>query len=256
MTIEGRVQLIVQGDDFGMCHAVNDAVARAFTDGILTQSSTMVACPWFFEAAHIGKELGIPLGIHQTLTCEWDYLRWPPITAGESLMGADRTFHRTVVAAQEAVAVDEATAELTAQVERFLSCGLELTYLDVHMGLICMPAYLEVSKTFGAPFLYPGLDTSLTFTSIRGVSDKEEADKKGWLLNHLERLTAGVHLLVCHVGVPGDELSSITSPESEPWRWAEEYRRSDLDVLTDDEVCAAVDRLGIELVSVSTADFS
>ena len=249
-----RIQLIVQGDDFGMCHAVNEGVARAFADGILTQSSTMVACPWFFEAAHIGKELGIPLGIHQTLTCEWDYLRWPPITPSESLVGDDRTFHRTVEAAQDNAKVDEAIEELTAQVERFLAAGLDLTYLDVHMGLISMAAYLEVSKRYGVPFLYPGLDTSLTFTSIRGLSDRE--NKKAWLLQHLEKLTAGVHLLVCHVGVPGPELSSITAPDSPPWRWAEEYRASDLEVLTDPEVADAIGRFGIELVSVSTAEFA
>jgi predicted glycoside hydrolase/deacetylase ChbG (UPF0249 family) len=246
----------VQGDDFGMCHAVNEGIARAFQDGVLTQASPMVACPWFFEAAHVGKELGIPLGVHQTLTCEWDYLRWPPITDGASLVGDDRTFHRTVAAAQQGIATDDAVAELTAQVERFLGCGLELTYLDVHMGAISMPAYLEVSQRYAMPFLYPGLDTSLAFTSIRGLSDREQADKKSWLLHHLEGLTPGVHLLVCHPGMPGEELSSITAPEHPDWKWAEEYRASDLDVLTDPDVRAAIDRLGIELVSVSTADFS
>jgi predicted glycoside hydrolase/deacetylase ChbG (UPF0249 family) len=251
-----RIQLVVQGDDFGMCHAVNEGVARAFEDGILTQSSTMVACPWFYEAAHIGNELSIPLGIHQTLTCEWDYLRWPPITGGSSLVGDDRTFHRTVDAAQNGVEVDDAIEELSAQAERFLGAGLDITYFDVHMGLISMPAYLEVSKRYGVPFLYPGLETSLTFTSIRSLSDREEADKKAWLLAHLEKLIPGVHLLVCHPGSPGAELSSITGPDSSPWRWAEEYRATDLAVLTDSEVADAVARLGIELVSVSTAEFA
>ena len=45
------IELVVQGDDFGMCHAVNTGVAEAFTNGILSQASTMVACPWFDEAA-------------------------------------------------------------------------------------------------------------------------------------------------------------------------------------------------------------
>jgi predicted glycoside hydrolase/deacetylase ChbG (UPF0249 family) len=249
--------LIVQGDDFGMCHAVNEGIRRAFADGILCQASTMVACPWFYEAAHIGADLGIPLGVHQTLTCEWDHLRWPPITHGASLMGDDTTFHRTVEGAQAAVDVDEAIAELRAQVDRFQGAGLTLTYLDVHMGLICMPAYLEVSKSYGVPFLYPGIDTSLTFTSIRSLSDRsvDPEEKKDWLLSYLDKLMPGVHLLVCHPGLPGPELSSITRPDSPPWQWAEEFRASDVAVLTDAEVVATVESLGIELVSVSTAEF-
>jgi predicted glycoside hydrolase/deacetylase ChbG (UPF0249 family) len=249
-----RIQLVVQGDDFGMCHAVNEGVARAFQDGVLTQASTMVACPWFNEAAQMGKDLGIPLGIHQTLTCEWDYLRWTPITSGASLRGDDATFHRTVKAAAEGITTDDAIEELGAQVERFLASGLALTYLDVHMGAINLDAYSAISKKYATPFLYPGLDTSLRFTTIKGLSDRD--DKKTWLPEHLASLTPGVHLLVCHVGVPGPELSSITSPESEPWRWAEEYRASDLELLTDPELRDTIDRLGIDLVSVSTADFS
>ena len=84
------IELVVQGDDFGMCHAVNTGVAEAFTNGILSQASTMVACPWFDEAAALAAEHDIPLGVHLTLTCEWDYLRWPPLTGGPSLAGPDR----------------------------------------------------------------------------------------------------------------------------------------------------------------------
>lgn len=70
MSTDSDIQLIVRGDDFGMCHAVNQGIQRAFTDGIVTMSSTMAPCPWFGEAAEIAKDIGIPLGAHQTLTCE------------------------------------------------------------------------------------------------------------------------------------------------------------------------------------------
>jgi chitin disaccharide deacetylase len=79
------IRLIVRGDDFGMCHAVNQGIKRAYTEGIVTMSSTMAPCPWFREAAEIAKETGIPLGAHQTLTCEWDYFRWRPLSLGGRL---------------------------------------------------------------------------------------------------------------------------------------------------------------------------
>ncbi|MGN6679839.1 MAG: ChbG/HpnK family deacetylase, partial [Streptosporangiaceae bacterium] len=123
MGASGQVRLVVRGDDFGMCHAVNEGIKRAFTDGIVTTSSTMAPCPWFGEAAKIAKELGIPLGAHQTLTCEWDYFRWRPLTDGPSLCGPDGTFRPSVELAQQHVEHDEVVRELLAQVERFRSAG-------------------------------------------------------------------------------------------------------------------------------------
>ncbi len=249
------VQLVVQSDDFGMCHAVNRGVVRAFTEGVLTQASTMVPCPWFDEAAELGKEHGIPLGMHSTLTCEWDYLRWPPITGATSLTGADRTFHRTVADARTNASVEEATAELIAQAERFLGAGLELQHIDCHMGVVLAAAYEAVCERYGQRFIYPGINPSYRFTSISGLSEREADAKKDWLLHRLERLEPGVHLLVTHCAEPGEEMSSITAPTSAPWRWAEEYRKSDLATLTDPEVRSRIDDLGIELCSVGTADF-
>ena len=148
---------------------------------------------------------------------------------------------------------EQAARELEAQADRFLAEGLEIGYFDVHMGVISKPAYAHTSQRFGRPFLYPGLDTSLTFTSIKGLSERAAADKKPWLLGWLERLAPGTHLLVCHAATPGAEISSITGPDSIPFRWAEEYRKSDLETLTDPDVIATVDKLGIELVTAAAA---
>jgi hypothetical protein len=237
-----------------MCHAVNEGTVRAFTDGILTQASTMVPCPWFTEAADLAGAHGLPLGIHQTLTCEWDYLRWRPLTAGPSLVGDDgATMRRTVADAHANIAHDDAVAELTAQAERFLAHGLSIGYFDVHMGLIAGPAYEAVSKAYGRPFLYPTLSTSLSFASIKGLSERDADTKKDWIIGWFERLQPGIHLLVCHCATPGDEMSSITKPDSIPYRWAEEYRKSDLETLTDPDVRDAAEKFGIDLVNVAEA---
>lgn len=83
-------QLIVQGDDFGMCHAVNEGIAQSFQSGILTQTSAMAPCPWMSEAAALARELQLPVGAHGTLTCEWDHLRWRPLTVRSLALGARR----------------------------------------------------------------------------------------------------------------------------------------------------------------------
>ena len=252
MTASDEIRLIVRGDDFGMCHAVNQGIAVAFREGIVTTSSAMAPCPWFGEAIEIAEVLRIPLGVHQTLTCEWDYFRWRPVTAGLSLTAADGTFWPSVEMAQQHVQFDDAVRELLAQVGLFRSAGISLDYLDLHMGSTLPAAYAAVSAQAGVPFLYSG-EIMGRLASYSELSPRDASDKKAWLIGYLRGLQPGTHLLVSHPGVPSSELESLTSPDSVPYRWAAEYRLSDLEVLTDPDVGALVDQLGITLSSLPEA---
>lgn len=249
MSIPDRVRLVVRGDDFGMCHAVNEGIARAFTEGIVTTASAMAPCPWFGEAMKITKDIEIPVGAHQTLTCEWDYFRWRPLTGGPSLAGADGTFHPSVELASEHLDHHDAATELLAQVDKFRSAGVGLDYLDYHMGSALPTAYAAVSELTGVPFLYSD-EIRGHLASIEELSPRHAADKKTWMLGYLRGLAPGAHLLVSHPGAASSELESLTGPDSVPYRWAAEYRISDLDVLTDPEVRELIDDLGIALCSL------
>jgi hypothetical protein len=251
VTAPGQIRLVVRGDDFGMCHAVNEGIRRAFCDGIVTTVSTMAPCPWFGEAVEITKQAAIPIGAHQTLTCEWDYFRWRPLTDGPSLAGADGTFHPSVELAKHAQH-GEVVRELLAQVDRFRSAGISLDYLDHHMGSTLPEAYAQVSELVAVPFLYAD-SVRRRLASISELSPRDAAGKKEWMLAYLRRLAPGAHLLVCHPGVRSSELECLTGPGSVPYRWAAEYRISDLDVLTDPEVRELIDELGISLCSLPEA---
>ncbi|WP_433158398.1 carbohydrate deacetylase [Kribbella sp. CA-247076] len=246
------IRLIVQGDDFGMCHAVNAGTVQAFREGILTQASTMAACPWFTEAAALARRFDIPLGVHQTLTCEWDHLRWRPLTDGSSLVGDDGTFRRTVADARAVVTHDDAVRELSAQVAKFAAEGLTVDYLDVHMGESAPSAYAEISSAAGKPYIY-GPEESQRFASIAILSDRDADTKKPWVLDHLAGLTPGVHLLVTHCAAAEPELAAMHAPGTETYRWAEEYRLSDQAVVTDPAIRKAIEERGIRLVSMRDA---
>jgi predicted glycoside hydrolase/deacetylase ChbG (UPF0249 family) len=250
--VAGDISLIVQGDDVGMCHAVNVGTMQAFQEGILTQASTMAACPWFTEAAALARKFGIPLGVHQTLTCEWDFLRWRPLTDGPSLVGNDGTFFRTVAEARASVTHADAVRELSAQAAKFAAEGLAIDYLDVHMGETAPEAYAEISNAVGKPYIYGPVE-SRRFASIETLSDREAAAKKPWMLAYIAGLTPGVHLLVTHCAVAGPELAALTAPGTETYRWAEEYRLADQDIVTDPEIRKAIEERGIELVSMRNA---
>jgi len=63
-------RLIVNADDFGRSHSINEAVVRAHREGILTTASLMVNEPGFDEAVAQAREhpqLGV--GLHLTLVC-------------------------------------------------------------------------------------------------------------------------------------------------------------------------------------------
>lgn len=252
MQVSGDVRLIVQGDDFGMCHAVNVGTLQGFREGILTQASTMAACPWFTEAAALARESGIPLGVHQTLTCEWDFLRWRPLTGGPSLVADDGTFRRTVAEAKASLTHDDAVRELSAQAAKFAAEGLTIDYLDVHMGLSAPDAYEEVSDATGKPFIYGPVE-SQRFASIETLSDRDAAVKKAWALDHIAGLTPGVHLLVTHCAAAHPELAAMHGPGNNTYRWAEEYRLSDQEIVLDPEIRKAIESRGIELVSMRNA---
>src|SRR6266550_1952606 len=63
-------RLIVNADDFGRSHSINEAVVRAHREGILTSASLMVNEAGFDDAVALARQnpkLGV--GLHLTLLC-------------------------------------------------------------------------------------------------------------------------------------------------------------------------------------------
>ena len=78
--------LIVNADDLGMCHAVNEAIFRTLKNGIARSTSLMVPCPWMLHATRFfADNPEIPFGIHLTAISEWADCRWGPVTATEKV---------------------------------------------------------------------------------------------------------------------------------------------------------------------------
>jgi hypothetical protein len=234
-----------------MCHAVNRGIAEAFRSGIVTQASMMAPCAWISEAAALARELELPIGVHGTLTCEWDHLRWRPLTSGASLRGTDGTMHRTVEEAIASIDGGEAAEELSAQVECLEAFSLNPIYLDCHMGPSTAEGFGEACRRFDLPFLYPLLEEALSLDSIAMLSPMPAEEKKPWLMDRLDGLEPGNHLIVTHPAVDSPELRNVARADAENYCWAEENRSSDLAVLVDSEVASRVESLGIDLITVA-----
>ena len=157
--------LIINADDFGMCHAQNAAIMDLLDRGCITSSTIMACCPWAKEAvayavAHPEKAIGV----HLTTTSEWGQYRWAPITAGASLRDEEGyMWHESDQFATNAD-LEETKAEIEAQIARLEALGLKPSHLDNHMGSLygvdtgrfeLLLAALEAAGKRGLPFRLP-----------------------------------------------------------------------------------------------------
>ena len=248
------VQLVVQADDLGMCRAVNAGIEAAVTDGIVTQASVMAPTPWFVEGAATARRLGVTTGLHCTFTCEWDNLRWAPLSSGPSLRLDDGTQPRTVADAASRIDPAEALDELRLQARRAVACGLDLAYADPHMGLSVTSAYPAICAELGVAFIYRAVAPHHRFDSlfVLSLASLDALDQRtGAFVEWLERLEDGRHFVLSHPAVAGEELRAVCAPGASNADWAEPYRVADLAALTAPEVRRAIEARGIELVSVA-----
>jgi predicted glycoside hydrolase/deacetylase ChbG (UPF0249 family) len=130
--------LILNADDLGMCHAINQAVFRAFNQGILCSTTLMIPCPWALHAMHfLTNHPDIPFGIHLTAISDWPHYRWGPVTPREkvpSLIDKAGYFHNfdQMHARLASVELSQLEVEFRAQIELVLAAGLRPTHLDWH----------------------------------------------------------------------------------------------------------------------------
>ena len=151
--------LIVNCDDLGSSRSANVAVYDAVRRGIATSATLMVPCPWSRDAAAMYR--GEDVGVHLTLTSEWETYRWGPITHSPSLLDGDGGFPRTVQDAWDHGDLDEVRKECRTQIERAILWGFDVSHLDSHMGTLQLRAdffdvYLEMAVDFDLPLRMPG----------------------------------------------------------------------------------------------------
>jgi chitin disaccharide deacetylase len=150
-------RLIVSADDFGISREVNEAVIRAFREGVLTSTSLMVTGAAFDEAVKLAKENpGLAVGIHLVTVVGKSVL---PHSEIPSLVDADGNFSNNPTFAGlkyyfSPQSRRELRKELAAQFEKFESTGLPLSHIDGHLHLHVHPvifnATLELGVKYGA----------------------------------------------------------------------------------------------------------
>lgn len=252
------VRLVIRGDDIGSSHAANIACIRAYKEGVMKSVELMVPCPWFPEAVKmLNENPGLDVGVHVTLTSEWDNVKWRPLTSASSLKDADGYFYPTIwrrkgapagTALQEAKwKIEEVEKEIRAQIEMARRHVPRISHLSFHMGCSDFdPKVSEVCTKLAKQYnLYvPSRNDMRPAGGFGNVKTAEE--RTGKFIEMLKGLKPGTYLFVEHPGLDTPEMRAIGHPGYEN---VAQDRQAVTDVFTNDRVKRTIDELGIKLLS-------
>ena len=152
------LKLIVNADDLGLCEAVNEGIAEAHLNGIVTSASIMANGSAFDHAIRLCQSVpSLDLGIHLTLV-EEEPLREAStipslVGAGGKLHPHATTFMKKYISG--GIRVREVWSELEAQIQKVLSQGISVSHLDSHQHLHALPHIrrisIELAKKYNIP---------------------------------------------------------------------------------------------------------
>lgn len=263
--------LILHADDLGMCHSENAATIYAMEHGSVNSASIMVPTPWFSEiAAYARTHPKADLGLHLTLTSEWNYLKWGPVASRSDVPGLvnkNGFLFSSVDSVHRSAKPEEVERELRAQIEKARQFGIDITHLDSHMGtLFGKPEFLKVLIKLGREYKLPVLLSKPAFRMAFNVnldtmtSDKDVSldmiytasaqDYKNGMENYythvLKSLQPGVSILIFHVGYDDSEMKAATIDHVD---WGAEWRQADFNFFTGENCSKLLRENNIHLIT-------
>jgi len=262
--------LIIHADDLGVAHSVNQAGIELFEQKGITSGSIMVPCPWFTEFAEYAKKhQELDLGIHLTLTAEWDNYKWGgvmPANEIPSLLNEKGFFYATVEEFGKNARAEEVEKEIRAQIERALAFGVNPTHIDTHMGSVManpefLKIYLSMEKEYGIPVFVPGElipflseellellgPDPLTIDQMHMLS--QDGTPGEWFEGYrkiMEDLKPGLNEIIIHPGIDNAELQAVTIDHPD---FGAAWRQRDLDVFLSDEMKSLIKEYDIQLIT-------
>jgi len=250
-------QLIIRCDDIGMSHSVNMAIKEVIDLGIPISTSVMFSCPWYQEAVNILKDKDhVSVGIHLTLNAEWQNYRWGPVLGKEAVPSlvnnngyffpSRKTFH------DNNPTLADVESELRAQIERALSTGLKIDYMDYHMGTaVDKIEHRKIVENLADEY---GLAISRYFGEVdvkNLYSDPVESKTDSLVSIFKEIKDAQISLLVIHVGIDTPELRAMIDMNSFGMKEMSKHRNAELNALSSPLFKYLVKTNNVELVNYS-----
>lgn len=145
-----KKQLIINADDFGIHPAVNEAVRKAATEGILTSTSLMAGGDAFDEAFEMARSMpSLGIGIHLTLVVGIKPVlppsEVPSLTWDNGVFCHD--YGKLIVRDLEGkISLSEVYAEWDAQIQKIMNTGLPVTHMDGHQHMHMWPHFYPIAR--------------------------------------------------------------------------------------------------------------
>ncbi|MEV4392765.1 polysaccharide deacetylase family protein [Nonomuraea sp. NPDC049607] len=169
--------LIVNADDYGMSRSANLGITSLLRAGAISSATVMTPCPWAPQA--VAEAAGFDVGVHLTLTSEWEGYRWGPVTRDRpvpTLVDETGYFFRDCASFERSADPDEVRVEIVNQIRKAVALGLDPSHADNHMGSLYglatgrhfLDVVLSVCAEFGLPFRLP--------RSLEGTGAPEELE--------------------------------------------------------------------------------
>jgi predicted glycoside hydrolase/deacetylase ChbG (UPF0249 family) len=284
--------VIFHADDIGSFQSSLAAYADLVDFGLLSSAAVMVPCPWFPAAAdYCRRQQGlldgrqnvrsaVDMGVHLTVTCEWDSYRWGPVSTRQrqsGLVDAEGYLHRTAVEVHQHADLAALEGELRAQIEQALASGIDVTHIDSHMLALFHHRFLEAYFALGLEYQVPAFcvrqDVNGTWrryldeesaSAILGQISRVEAlgmplldnvyvmpldrpqNREEQVKQVLETIPPGITYLIVHPAKDTPELRAAASPEDWPNRVA------DYEVFLSESLRDYVQRSGIHVLGYRT----
>jgi chitin disaccharide deacetylase len=251
--------LILNADDLAVSHSEDVASFAALDQKLITSATVMVPCPWFTEVAAYAKaHREADLGLHLTLTAEWETYRWGPIASRAlvpSLVGPDGNFYASPEDVAKHAKLNEVETEIRAQIERAKSMGLEPSHLDAHMHTLYQTpelfgVFLKVAREYKLPIRMARNDQP--FQSMLPLmapgdpipdaifSPGEDVPASGWTdyyVNLIKNLQPGVTEIFVHLAHDDAETQAIMVNHAD---WGAAWRQRELETISSAEVRKAL----------------
>jgi predicted glycoside hydrolase/deacetylase ChbG (UPF0249 family) len=271
--------VIIHTDDIGMCHASIQAYSELVEFGLISSGATMVPCSWFPQVALFCRQNPkVDMGVHLTLTSEWNTYRWSPVSThrpDSGMIDAEGYFYRRSEDIQSNGDPETVQMELQSQLDRAISAGIAVTHLDTHMGTVAHPkfvtGYIQLAIQNKLPFLFPrtdevgfmhlGMDQVTASMAANFVSTLEEQGIP--LVDHatgldldkpfnrseqaklaMTNLPVGITHFIIHPSMETPELISIT-PD---WK----SRVADYQTFQDEKLRQYINNEGIQVIGYKT----
>jgi len=254
-----QARLIIRGDDMGFSHAGNQALIKTYKEGIEQSIEVLVPSPWFPEAVKLlAQNPNVDVGIHLTLTSEWETIKWRPITYCPSLTDSNGYFYPMIwpnknypnkALKQHAPKLDEIEKELRAQIKLGIKNIPRISHISAHMGCTDMDsAVTTLVKKLAKEYK---IDIDLGESGVKSIGYKGPSatseEKQKSFLNMLDSLKPGeTYLFVDHPALDSPEMQAIYHIGYEN---VAADRQGVVDTWTSPLVIEAIKRKNVKLIS-------